>query len=301
MKTKGATSFDTFLQQRKKRVETLLQKNLQALARGGTPKKLATALKYVVLGGGKRVRPILVYAIGEAYGVNPKLLDAPACAIEMIHAFSLVHDDLPAMDNDNLRHGKPTCHLAFDEATAILVGDVLAIRAFQILTVDQTLSATKKILMNNILAEASGPHGMAGGQYLDLHLMGTTPSKNQLKKMYLLKTGALISAAVKLGGIAADINQRKLKLLEQFALNLGLAFQIQDDILNIESTAAILGKNVGTDSAQNKITYPAVVGIKAAKTEITKLMAQAQKSLKQLKINDKLLQDFISYIMQRRF
>ena len=300
MKPKGPLSFKDFLQNRRKRTEALLRKELKTLTRGG-PKKLTAALKYVVLSGGKRLRSLLVYAIGEAYGADIKSLDAPASAIEMIHSFSLVHDDLPAMDNDSLRRGKPTCHIAFNEATAILAGDALAIGAFQILSIAPTLSAEQKMRMSEVLAEASGPRGMAGGQYIDLHLTGTKPSKNILEKMYLLKTGALISAAVKLGALAANINKQKLKLLEQFALNLGLAFQIQDDILNIESSAMILGKNVGTDSAQNKTTYPALVGIKAAKIKMAKLWHKAQKSLHQLKIKDKVLQDFTSYIMQRNF
>lgn len=300
MNNTSASKFKTFLQNRRKRVDNLLQKELTAITRGG-PKELAAAMRYVVLGGGKRLRSILVYAIGEAYGANIKSLDAPACAIEMIHSFSLVHDDLPAMDNDSLRRGKPTCHIAFDEATAILAGDALAIAAFQTLGNDKTLSAEKKALMSKMLAEASGPAGMAGGQYIDLHPTSKKPSKNGLEKMYLLKTGALISAAVKLGALAAGVGKQKLKLLEQFALTIGLAFQIQDDILNIESSAAKLGKNIGTDSAQNKITYPALVGRNAAKIKIEKLWHQAQKILRQLKFEGKVLQEFTNYVMQRDF
>ena len=299
MSTGPSLVFKKFLFAHRKRVDSLLRQHLATLTRGG-PKELASAMRYVSLNGGKRLRPLLVYAIGETYKAPIKSLDAAALAIEMIHSFSLVHDDLPAMDNDSLRRGKPTCHIAFDEATAILTGDALAIAAFQILSVAKTLAAEKKIAMIKVLAEVSGVLGMAGGQYLDLH-PSNKPSKNQLEKMYLLKTGMLISAAVKLGAIAADVNQRKLKLLEQFALNIGLAFQIQDDLLNMESSAAKLGKNVGTDSAQNKITYPALVGIAKAKIKIASLWHAAQKVLQQLKIEDSVLQEFTSYVMQRDF
>jgi geranylgeranyl pyrophosphate synthase len=300
MKSNNPSAFKKFLQNRKKRIDGLLHKQLTAITRKA-PKRLADAMRYVTLNGGKRLRPILIYAIGEIYKVDIKSLDAPACAIEMIHCFSLVHDDLPAMDNDSLRRGKPTCHLAFNEATAILVGDALAIAAFQVLGIDKNLTAEKKLLMSKVLAEASGPAGMAGGQYIDLHPSGNKPSRRELEKMYLLKTGALISAAVKLGAIAAGTSKQQLKLLEQFALNLGLAFQIQDDILNIESNADKLGKNVGTDSAQNKITYPALVGIKQAKKKVAQLWRSTQKILQQLKITDGILQEFTSYVMQRDF
>ncbi len=298
--TNNTSGFKKFLQARRTRTERLLVAQLKIVTRG-SPKTLTDAMKYAVLNGGKRLRPLLVYAVGKTYGADIKALDAPACAIEMIHSFSLVHDDLPAMDNDSLRRGKPTCHLAFNEATAILAGDTLAIAAFQILSGDKNLPAEKKTLMCKTLAEASGPAGMAGGQYIDLHVVGKKLDQPTLEKMYLLKTGALISAAVKLGAIVAGVSKQKLKLLERLALNIGLAFQIKDDILNIESTIDTLGKNVGTDSALNKITYPALAGSEAAKMKIKKLWSASQRITRQLKIEDGVLQELITYIMQRDF
>lgn len=290
----------TFTRNRCKRLDSLLKLHLKAITKGG-PKTLGDAMRHVVLGGGKRFRSLLVYAVGELYGVDLKLLDAPACAIELIHSFSLVHDDLPAMDDDKLRRGKPTCHIAFDEATAILAGDALAVAAFQILS-EANLPAATCLKMCRVLAEASGPKGMAGGQYIDLHGVGDKPSVKKLEHMYLLKTGALIYAAVKLGALASNVTARRdLENLDQFALSIGLAFQIQDDILNIEGSAAALGKNVGTDSAQNKVTYPTLVGIPKAKAKIEQLWQQAEQSLRQIKVSDSMLQLLIVSIMQRDF
>ena len=293
--------YERFLRDRRKRIEFLLNKYLRAISQDG-PKELAEAMCYSVLGGGKRVRSLLIYAIGEIYQADIKVLDAPAVAIEMIHSFSLIHDDLPAMDDDNLRRGKPTCHIAFDEATAILAGDALAIGAFQVLSEAKALSAEKKAKMIKVLAQASGPRGMAGGQYIDLHAANKKLNVSKLEQMYLLKTGALISAAIKLGALAADVSgQKELKYLERFALNIGLAFQIQDDVLNIESDVARLGKNVGTDSEQNKITYPALVGMFAAKAKIKNLWSDAEKTLQKLKFKNSILQLFADSVMQRDF
>lgn len=293
------SQFNKFLQVRRKRIDKLLCRYLSSITRGG-PKELGDAMRYVVLGGGKRLRSLLIYAVGEKYSAPLKSLDPLASAIELIHAFSLVHDDLPAMDNDRLRRGQPTCHIIFDEATAILAGDSLAIAAFQILNESKNISAEKKAAMNKVLAIAAGPKGLAGGQYLDLHPGDKNDQKN-LEKIYLLKTGALISAAIKLGALASEVNKRKLALWYRFSRNIGLAFQIQDDILNIEGDATKLGKNIGTDSNQNKITYPALVGIKAAKIKIEKLAVNAQKILRQLKIKDGALPKLTEYIMRREF
>ena len=293
--------YERFLRDRRKRIEFLLNKYLRAISQDG-PKELAEAMCYSVLGGGKRVRSLLIYAIGEIYQADIKVLDAPAVAIEMIHSFSLIHDDLPAMDDDNLRRGKPTCHIAFDEATAILAGDALAIGAFQVLSEAKVLSAEKKAKMIKVLAQASGPRGMAGGQYIDLHAANKKLNVSKLEQMYLLKTGALISTAIKLGALAADVSgQKELKYLERFALNIGLAFQIQDDVLNIESDVVRLGKNVGTDSEQNKITYPALVGMFAAKAKIKNLWSDAEKTLQKLKFKNTILQQLADSVMQRDF
>src|SRR3972149_1992100 len=293
--------YERFLRDRRKRIEFLLNKYLRAISQDG-PKELAEAMCYSVLGGGKRVRSLLIYAIGEIYQADIKVLDAPAVAIEMIHSFSLIHDDLPAMDDDNLRRGKPTCHIAFDEATAILAGDALAIGAFQVWSEAKALSAEKKVKIIKVLAQASGPRGMAGGQYIDLHAANKKLNVSKLEQMYLLKTGALISAAIKLGALAADVSgQKEIKYLEQFALNIGLAFQIQDDILNIESDVARLGKNIGTDSERNKITYPALVGMFAAKAKIKNLWSDAEKTLQKLKFKNCILQLLVDSIMRRDF
>jgi len=266
-----------------------------------SPPKFREAIKYVMRGG-KRLRPLLVYIVGMAYGANPKILKAPACAIEMIHVFSLVHDDLPAMDNDTLRRGKPTCHIAFDEATAILVGDALAVGAFQILNTAPTLSYEKKVFMSEVLSEVSGLQGLISGQYLDLHMSKNKVTRRFLEQMYLLKTGALIHAAVKLGAIAAGVSSEKeFKLLKRFSQIIGLAFQITDDILNIESTPNKLGKNVGTDNAHNKITYPGLVGVTEAKIKIKELWQESVAIIKKLHVKKNFLLGFTGYIMQRDF
>lgn len=293
-------AFQDFLKNRRVRVKRLMNKYLLAVAQN-SPLQLKKALKYVT-GGGKRIRPLVVYLIGESYGAGSKILDAPACALEMIHIFSLVHDDLPAMDNDMLRRGKPTCHLAFDEATAILVGDALVACAFQILNGSKFISNEQKVLMGKILAETTGPQGMIGGQYLDLYMPRDKVSTDYLEKMYSLKTGALISAAVKLGAIAAGVdNKKELNLLERLAQKIGLAFQITDDILNIKGSVKKLGKNVGTDKARGKITYPSLVGLAKAQERVRLLWREISSILGRLKIQKKFLPEFIDYLMQREF
>lgn len=295
---------NTFLHSRRERVNTLLNKYLPS---NGESKNLCAAMRYSVLNGGKRLRPLLVYAVGETYGADLKVLDAPACAIEMIHSFSLIHDDLPAMDDDNLRRGRLTCHKAFDEATAILAGDALAIFAFQIISESTFLDPKQSVLMSRALAAAAGQKGMAGGQDMDIHFANKAQIKvrgyhNKLEYMYLLKTGALLCAAVRLGALAANVyDQVELKFLEKFAESIGLAFQIQDDIFNIESNAAKLGKNVGTDKKCNKITYPILVGIPAAKEKVEQLWVTAEKSLKKLKVNACVLHELLNWIKHRDY
>lgn len=290
--------FENFVQARRRRIERLLDKYLVSVT-DGAPLVLADAMRHVVLSGGKRLRSLLIYAVGEMYNVDPRVMDAPACAIEMVHSFSLVHDDLPAMDNDSLRRGKPTCHIAFNEATAILAGDALAVVAFQILSTAK-LSAEMRIRMCGVLAEASGPKGMAGGQYIDLHGVSGKPSREKLEHMYLLKTGALIYAAIKLGAIAAGIEKNSdWKNLDIFAFSLGLAFQIEDDILNITSSATKLGKNVGTDSFLDKTTYPSLVGVQAAKARVAELWKQADLALQKLSVDSSVLKNLADQIMER--
>ena len=228
------------------------------------PTRLHEAMRYAVLNGGKRVRPILVYLTGHIFDVDPKLLDIPASAIECVHAFSLVPDDLPAMDDDDLRRGTPTVHKAFDEATAILAGDALQTLAFYILT--QQAVTIKRLEMIEILTMATGSRGMAGGQSIDMQSMGQKLNIAELENMHIHKTGALIRASVTLGALAApNIDDVLLKKLDHYAKCIGLAFQIQDDILDIESNTETLGKLQGSDIAQDKVTYPALFGLHGAK------------------------------------
>lgn len=232
------------------------------------PETLHGAMRYSALGGGKRVRPVLVYATGETFAVNADTLDAPACAVEMIHAYSLIHDDLPAMDNDDLRRGKPTCHRAFDEATAILAGDALQALAFEVLAADPALavSAAVRVRMMHVLATASGSRGMAGGQAIDLAAVGRDLTVAQLEDMHVHKTGALIRASVQLGALChPGLTESEYGQLSRYAHCIGLAFQIKDDILDVEVDTATLGKPQGSDLAQNKPTYPKLLGIDGAK------------------------------------
>lgn len=262
----------------KERVERKLSEflpNAQSL-----PLPLHQAMSYALLNGGKRIRPLLVYLTGNMLGAEQKQLDYPACAIEMIHTYSLVHDDLPAMDDDDLRRNKPTVHKAFDEATAILVGDALQTLAFEILSTTP-FQSTHQLAMINTLAKASGSLGMAGGQALDLHAAQHNISLEELTQLYQMKTGALIDAAIKLGAIAADCtNTEQLTHLEKFATNIGLAFQIQDDILDIESSTDVLGKPQGSDQARNQPTYPKLAGHDKAKNKLIKLHHNAINELK---------------------
>jgi len=247
------------------------------------PSKLHRAMHYVVLNGGKRIRPLLVYTVGELLNVQPSLLDGPACAVEFIHAYSLTHDDLPAMDDDDLRRGRPTCHKAFDEATAILVGDALHSLAFQCLTAPTrlSLSDTTRIKMVQTLAQSCGSLGMAGGQSLDLSATGQAINQSAITQIHNMKTGALINACVQLAMLAAEkIAPRTTATLNQLGELLGLAYQIHDDILDIESPTSTLGKQQGADIAQNKCTYPAVVGLRNAKNTLANLQEQIQQLFK---------------------
>lgn len=249
------------------------------------PERLHAALRYSVLGGGKRVRPVLVYATASALGLAESSVDGAACAVEFIHAYSLVHDDLPAMDNDDLRRGKPTCHKAFDEATAILVGDSLQVLAFQVLANGVGLPNDPKIRLRlvELLAVGSGTSGMAGGQALDLAAAGRQLTIRAVEDMHNRKTGALIHASVMMAAACAgDIPISVRQALDQYALDLGLAFQIQDDLLDVEGDTAVLGKPTGADLARGKPTYPAVLGVDAARQRMHELHARALRSLEVL-------------------
>ncbi|MCD0280086.1 polyprenyl synthetase family protein [Xanthomonas melonis] len=237
------------------------------------PQRLHAAMRHAVLGGGKRMRPLLVYASGALFGAADDLLDLPAVAVELIHAYSLVHDDLPAMDDDALRRGRPTVHIAFDEATAILAGDALQTRAFELLA-DSQASADLRVAWLHSLAIAAGAGGMCGGQALDIDATGQLQSLHHLQRMHALKTGALIRAAVRMGALAGAAAPADLQRLDDFADALGLAFQVRDDILDVESNSAQLGKTAGKDRAQAKSTYPALLGMEGAKAKLAELAAR---------------------------
>jgi len=266
------------------------------------PAHLHQAMRYAVLGNGKRIRPVLVYATGEAFGVPLETLDSPACAVEIIHAYSLIHDDLPAMDDDDLRRGRPTCHKAFDEATAILAGDALQALAFYILAHSPAIrvSAEQRIMMISILAQASGSRGMAGGQAIDLAAVGKILNIAELENMHIHKTGALIRASVELGALSTDnIDPGAFERVSRFAKCIGLAFQIQDDILDVESNTEILGKPQGSDIQRNKPTYPSLLGLAGAKKAAGELHAEALEALGDFDHKAEVLRDLADYIVQR--
>jgi geranylgeranyl pyrophosphate synthase len=267
------------------------------------PAYLHQAMRYATLDGGKRLRAALVYAAGAALGAPLDALDVPACAVEMVHAYSLVHDDLPCMDNDDTRRGKPTVHRAYDEATAVLAGDALQPLAFEILAHDPALavSAARRIDMIVVLAQASGSLGMAGGQALDLASIGTEMTVSALEDCYRRKTGALIAASVELGALTAEAAKRALvQSLTQYGRALGLAFQIADDLLDVEGNAEMLGKPAGADEARGKPTYPSVLGLAAAKAEAQRLRAEALESLRPLGDNGAPLVAIADFVLARR-
>ena len=269
----------------------------------GSEARLQEAMRYSVIGGGgKRIRPVLVYAAGEALNIELDQLDACACAVEIIHAYSLIHDDLPAMDDDDLRRGRPTCHKAFDDATAILAGDALQAFAFEVLASDSALqtSAENKIAMIKLLAEASGSMGMAGGQAIDLAAVGQSLSLDELENMHLLKTGALIKASVLLGAMCSpDIQPEKLAALNTYAQCVGLAFQIHDDVLDVTADTATLGKPQGSDQQQNKPTYPALLGLEGATQRALNLHNRAINALQGFDESANILRQLSAYIVER--
>jgi farnesyl diphosphate synthase len=261
------------------------------------------AQRYAVLGGGKRLRPLLVYCTGEALGIPAAALDAPAAAVELIHAYSLVHDDLPAMDDDDLRRGQPTTHRAFDEATAILAGDALQVLAFSLLARDRypSISAEARINMIRILADASGTEGMAGGQAMDLSAVGRKLDLEELEAMHRLKTGALIRASVLMAAACSpSISEEQWSALDGYAQDIGLAFQIQDDILDVEGNFEVLGKTTGADAARAKPTYPSILGLEAAKTRAHDLHVRACERLEAMGSHAEVLGWLAAYVIERK-
>ncbi len=294
------SNLKTYLSACQQRVELALDARLPAAHI--LPQTLHQAMRYSVLDGGKRTRPLLTYATGQALGLSEDQLDAQACAVEFIHVYSLIHDDLPAMDNDDLRRGKPTCHKAFDEATAILAGDALQALAFEVLSHDPsiTVGAEARLQMISALGKASGSQGMVGGQAIDLAAVGIKLSLPELENMHIHKTGALIRASVNLAvlsktGLQADV----AKHLDHYAKCIGLSFQVQDDILDVESDTATLGKTQGKDIDNDKPTYPALLGMAGAKQKARELHEQAVASLSDFGSEADLLRDLSLYIIQR--
>lgn len=268
------------------------------------PSQLHQAMRYSVLDGGKRVRPILVYAAGYAVSADEATLDAPASAVEFIHAYSLIHDDLPAMDDDDLRRGKPTCHKAFSEAQAILAGDALQSLAFHTIAhgLPDSIPAEKKLDILDALAVASGSRGMAGGQAIDLASVGKSLNIAELEDMHVHKTGALIRASVKMGALCQpSIEKAQLRKLDHYAKCIGLAFQIQDDILDVTSDTETLGKTQGADVALNKPTYPALLGLDGAREMAAELHQDAHDSLEIFGERAEPLRWLADYIIKRNY
>jgi len=286
-----------YLQTMAQRVNDFLAHYLQQIEINDP--RLHQAMHYGLLLGGKRVRPFLVYAVGEMLGADKAALDHAAGSVEAIHAYSLIHDDLPAMDDDALRRGQSTCHIKFDEATAILAGDGLQTLAFELLT-DSPLGSAAQVEMIKTLAKASGYQGMCGGQALDIAATNMKISLSELENIHRHKTGALIEAAVELGAIAANASKQQRSVLRVFSNNIGLAFQVHDDILDIISDTETLGKPQGSDQAANKSTYPALLGLEQAQHKASMLIDQAITALDTLSVDSQQLKDFAQYIILRK-
>ncbi len=289
-----SASFNAWLNNTRQQTESQLAARLPT-----RPHRLHDAMRYASLNGGKRLRALLVYATGTALGVEAKTLHAPACAVEFIHAYSLVHDDMPIMDDDDLRRGQPTCHKAYDDATALLVGDALQSLAFESLC-DPALSAEQSRDMVKQLARSSGAAGMALGQAVDLAAVGKTLTLNELETMHRLKTGALINASVQLSTLAThNISATDQQHLQDYAANIGLAFQVQDDVLDVTADTATLGKAQGADIALNKPTYPALLGLEAAQQKANNLIKAAQDALNAIPYDTQYLAALANFVVQR--
>lgn len=279
------------------RIETALDRLLPAP--GTAPARLHEAMRYAVLGGGKRLRPMLVYAAGALVHAEDAVLDHAAVAVELIHAYSLVHDDLPAMDDDALRRGRPTAHIAFDEATAILAGDALQTLAFAVLG-EAPASADVRLALMQTLTAASGSQGMCGGQALDLAATGQRQALTELEAMHRAKTGALIRASVRMGAQARAAEAPLLATLDEYAAALGLAFQVRDDLLDIEGSAAQLGKTAGKDAAQDKSTFPALLGVHASYARLDELATHMRDALAAIRGNTTALRQLGEFAARRR-
>lgn len=298
MSSEQPQSLPEFLKQCQQRVNSNLS---QQLTLNIPNKTLQSAMRYAVLEGGKRIRPVLTYGSAIAVGSELQAADAAAAAVELIHSYSLVHDDLPALDNDDLRRGKLTVHKAYDEAIAVLVGDALQTLAFQVISAEQQLLTPEtQLRMVRLLGDAAGAAGMVEGQTLDYEAVGMDISLAQLEKMHSLKTGALIRSAVLLGGLSHDrVSKEQLAALEQYAIKIGLAFQVQDDILDETSDTETLGKPQGSDRHQNKPTYVSILGLDAARNKAAELSTQAIESLAGFSNKADYLRELASFVVRR--
>ena len=264
---------------------------------------IVEAMKYSLMAGGKRIRPVLCLAAAEAVGGKPQAVLPAACALEIVHTYSLIHDDLPAMDNDDLRRGKPTCHVAFDEATAILAGDALLTLAFQVLSSVQSTTGNQAsgwLKVIHIISTAAGYRGMIRGQMLDMAAEGQHLTVAELKSMHALKTGALIEASLLCGALLADARKRQMDILKTYARSIGLAFQVTDDILNVEGNPKIMGKAVGTDELREKSTYPAILGLERSRQFAKNLVNEALQALENFDKKADPLRALATYIIDRK-
>ena len=265
------------------------------------PMRLHEAMRYTTLGGGKRVRPLLVHAAGSLFGADQATLARAACAVEMIHVYSLVHDDMPCMDDDALRRGKPTVHVAYDEATALLVGDALQAQAFDVLAGADSIPPARLMTMLRVLAHAAGAAGMCGGQAIDLGSVGLQLTLEQIEEMHQLKTGALLRASVVLGALAgADVGDEQMKALHAYARAIGLAFQVVDDVLDATADSATLGKTAGKDAAANKPTYVSILGLEPSKALAQQLRVDAHAALEGFGPAAQRLRELADLIVQRQ-
>lgn len=292
-------SFDGWMQTVQVHVEDALERFLPDA--GMEPARLHEAMRYTVLGGGKRVRPLLVFAAGQVSGAELDVLARAAAAVEMIHAYSLVHDDMPCMDDDALRRGKPTVHVAYDEATALLVGDALQAQAFDVLADDPIVPPARLVRMLRVLAGAAGSTGMCGGQAIDLASVGISLTQAQLERMHQLKTGALLKASVMLGALAGrDIGDAEEAALATYSNAIGLAFQVVDDVLDATADSATLGKTAGKDAAANKPTYVSILGLDASRALAQTLRGQAHEALTPFGEQGRRLRELADLIVQRK-
>ena len=290
--------FSAWAAEKQVRIEAVLNSVLPPA--DSSPEKLHNAMRYSALEGGKRIRALLCYAAADLCKTPAKIADAGACAVELIHAYSLVHDDMPCMDDDDLRRGKPSCHKQFDDATALLVGDALQSLAFDVLSqADLCEHASQQVRMLSILAKASGSAGMAGGQAIDLASVGKPLSQNALEKMHHLKTGALIQAAALLGGVYGNAQEKNA--ISIYAKNIGLAFQVIDDILDVEADTTTLGKTAGKDADSNKPTYVSILGLTEAKRHAQQLYDNAIAALAPYGEHSLRLRELAAFITKRKF